>query len=259
MKKKYQFNFKKKNIFITGSNGFLGLKISNAFYNLGANLILTDIHENSIMKDKDKNIFYKKCDLRRPNDVKEFTKFISKKYKKLDAVINNASYTGDSQLKGWNATFKNQNTINWGDVFQISLNSNFEFSNSFYNALKKSKDGSIVNISSIYGFMAPDWNIYSDTNLHNPAGYGVSKSGLIYLTKWLASSMAPAVRVNSISPGGINRKQPIAFKKKYISKVPLGRMCEEDDIIGAVLFLSSPLSKYITGQNIVIDGGYSII
>lgn len=259
MKKKYQFNFKNKNIFVTGSNGFLGSEISNAFYDLGANLILTDIHTNSKIKKKSKNIFYKKCDLSSPDDIKEFARVISKKYKKLDVVIYNASYTGDSKLRGWSTTFKNQNTVNWGDVFQISLNSNFEFSNRFYNLLKKSKSGSIVNISSIYGFMAPDWNMYSGTNVHNPAGYGISKSGLIYLTKWLASSMAPKVRVNSISPGGINRKQSVVFKKKYISKVPLGRMCKEDDIIGAVLFLSSDLSKYITGQNIVIDGGYSII
>jgi NAD(P)-dependent dehydrogenase (short-subunit alcohol dehydrogenase family) len=257
MKKKYQFNFKNKNIFITGSNGFLGGEISNAFYNLGANLILTDIHTNS--KIKKKNIFYKKCDLSMPYDVKKLAEIIIKKYKKLDVVIYNASYTGDSKLKGWSTTFKNQNTINWGDVFQVSLNSNFEFSRRFYNLLKKKNGASVVNISSIYGFIAPDLDMYSGTNVYNPAGYGISKSGLIYLTKWLASSMAPKVRVNSISPGGINRKQSAAFKKKYISKVPLGRMCKEDDIIGAILFLSSDLSKYITGQNIIIDGGYSII
>jgi NAD(P)-dependent dehydrogenase (short-subunit alcohol dehydrogenase family) len=127
MKKKYQFNFKNKNIFITGSNGFLGCEISNAFYNLGANLILTDIHTNSKIKKKNKNIFYKKCDLSRSDDVKEFAKIINRKYKKLDVVIYNASYTGDNKLKGWSTTFKNQNTINWGNVFQVSLNSNFEF------------------------------------------------------------------------------------------------------------------------------------
>lgn len=97
------------------------------------------------------------------------------------------------------------------------------------------------------------------TNVYNSAGYGVSKSALIYLIKWLASSMATKVRVNSISPVGINRRQSSLLKKKYISKVPLGRMCKEDYIIGTVLFLSSDLSNYITGQNIIIDGGYSII
>lgn len=259
MKKKYQFNFKNKNIFITGSNGFLGNEISRVFQNLGANLILTDIHTTSKIKKKSKNIFYKRCDLRSSEDIKKLVKFIYKKYKKLDIVINNASYTGNSDLKGWSTSFKNQNTNNWHDVFQVSLNSIFEFSNSFYSLLKKNRGGSIINISSIYGFMAPDWNMYSDTNVYNPAGYGVSKSALIYLTKWLASSMAPKVRVNSISPGGINRRQSLLFKKKYISKVPLRRMCKEDDIIGTVLFLSSDLSNYITGQNIIIDGGYSII
>ena len=101
--------------------------------------------------------------------------------------------------------------------------------------------------------------MYENTNIFNPAGYGTSKAGLIYLTKWLASSMSPKVRVNCISPGGILRNQDIKFKQKYKNKVPMKRMCEEKDIIGTVLFLSSGYSEYITGQNIVIDGGYSII
>jgi short-subunit dehydrogenase involved in D-alanine esterification of teichoic acids len=134
MKKKYQFSFKNKNI-ITGSNGFLGNEISRVFQNLGANLILTDIHTTSKIKKKSKNIFYKRCDLRSSNEIKKLVKFICKKYKKLDIVINNASYTSNSDFKGWFTSFKNQNTNNWHDVFQVSLNSIFEFNNRFYSLL----------------------------------------------------------------------------------------------------------------------------
>ena len=105
--------------------------------------------------------------------------------------------------------------------------------------------------------MAPDWSIYKGTDIKNPAGYGVAKSGLNYLTKWMASTLAPKIRVNSISPGGIKRFQSKKFIKKYTKKVLLGRMTKEEDVINAVIFLASDMSKHVTGQNIVVDGGYT--
>ena len=92
----------------------------------------------------------------------------------------------------------------------------------------------------------------------NPLAYGVSKAGLMHYTKMLSTLLAPEIRVNSISPGGIFRNQPRKFIKKYLLKTPLGRMGHEDDIANAVIFFSSELSNYITGQNLVVDGGYSI-
>ena len=117
---------------------------------------------------------------------------------------------------------------------------------------------SIVNISSIYGTYAPDYSIYKDTKINNPAAYSVSKAGLTYLSKWLASSLAPKIRINSISPGGIFRNQDKKFVKKYIEKTLLKRMATEDDIAGCVAFLLSSLSSYITGQDIIVDGGWGI-
>ena len=122
--------------------------------------------------------------------------------------------------------------------------------------LKKVEGSSIVNIASIYGANGPDWSLYEDTNMSNPAAYGASKGGLIQLTRWLATTIAPEVRVNSISPGGIFRNQPELFVKRYIEKTPLRRMASEDDFRGAIAFLASDMSKYVTGQNLIVDGGW---
>ncbi len=105
--------------------------------------------------------------------------------------------------------------------------------------------------------MAPDMSLYEDTSMGNPAAYSASKGGLIQLTKWLAVNMAPSVRVDSISPGGIERNQPKAFIEKYQAKTPLGRMGSEEDLKGSIISLASDLSKYVTGQNIIVDGGWS--
>ena len=94
--------------------------------------------------------------------------------------------------------------------------------------------------------------------MKTPLAYGVSKAGLMHYTKMLSSSLAPRIRVNSISPGGIFRRQPRKFIKKYLLKTPLGRMGNEDDVAKAVVFFSSELSSYITGHNLVVDGGYSV-
>ena len=123
------------------------------------------------------------------------------------------------------------------------------------------KNGSsIINISSIYGIVSPDQRIYGDTGLNSSLVYGSSKAGVIQHTKYLATYLADRrIRVNCISPGGIFNNQPEYFLQRYIKKTPLGRMGAVDDILGAIVFLSSEkASSYITGANIVIDGGFTI-
>ena len=114
-----------------------------------------------------------------------------------------------------------------------------------------------MNVSSIYGILGPDLSLYADTPMGNPAAYAASKGGLIALTRWLATVCAPTIRVNCVSAGGIERNQDPAFRSRYENRVPLGRMGSEEDVAGAVLFLSSQLARYITGQNLVVDGGFS--
>jgi NAD(P)-dependent dehydrogenase (short-subunit alcohol dehydrogenase family) len=101
-------------------------------------------------------------------------------------------------------------------------------------------------------------NLYKDLDMHNPAGYAASKAGLLQLTKWLAVNMAPTVRVNMISPGGILRNQPGVFVDRYSQSTPLARMATEKDVSNSVYFLSTPLASYITGIELKVDGGWSL-
>ena len=113
-------------------------------------------------------------------------------------------------------------------------------------------------MGSIYGILGPDLSLYDDTDLNNPAAYAASKGGLLQLTRWLATVLAPSVRANAVSPGGIERGQPEAFMSKYIARTPLKRMGCEEDFKGVIAFLASDMSRWVTGQNIVVDGGWSI-
>jgi NAD(P)-dependent dehydrogenase (short-subunit alcohol dehydrogenase family) len=124
--------------------------------------------------------------------------------------------------------------------------------------MRCSEGSSVINIGSIYALLGPDWRLYEGTKMANPAAYAASKGGLMQLTRWLATTLAPEIRVNAIAPGGIFRNQPTEFIKKYREKVPLGRMATEADFIGLITNFSSDLSSYITGQVVVADGGLSI-
>jgi len=126
-----------------------------------------------------------------------------------------------------------------------------------HHALAKCATQAIVNIGSIYGVLGSDPSLYEGTEVEpTPAWYAASKGALIALTKWQATNFAP-VRSNAVCPGGIFRGHSEEFNKRYSKRVPLGRMATEDDIVGPVLFLCSDAARYITGQVLMVDGGYS--
>ena len=247
-------NLKGKTALVTGAAGYLGKKIVAALDELGANLIVTDISKESLKLYNKKKYKIISCDL---SNESERNKFI-KKITKLDILINNAAYVGTSNLKGWNTEFKNQNVDTWREAIEVNLTTPFHLIKDFSDLLKKGNNSSVINISSIYGHVAPDYSIYKGTKMNNPAAYAISKAGINQLTKWSASTLAPKVRVNTISIGGIFRNQDKKFIKKYVSRTLLGRMANETDIIGGVIYFSTDLSKYVTGQNLFIDGGFTV-
>lgn len=243
-------NLKNKFCLVTGSNGYVGKVICKKFLEQGAILIHTDLEKNKI---KSNNSFFYQTDLSSKKQIDILIKKINKKFKKIDVLVNNAGYIAESEK-----TKKKQKLIYNEEYIKLNLNNTIYLTQSLIPILKRSKKSSIINICSIYSFLAYDYNLYNGTSMKNPLAYGVSKAGLMHYTKMLSTLVAPKIRVNSISPGGISRKQPNKFVKKYLLKTPLGRMGNENDIANAVIFFSSELSNYITGQNLVIDGGYSI-
>ena len=142
----------------------------------------------------------------------------------------------------------------------MQLSRVFSISKLVLSHMKEKKRGSIVNIASIYGEVANDFNIYENTNINPPVAYSAIKGGLISFNRYLASYFAKfQIRSNCVSPGGVLDNQDPIFIKNYENKVPMGRMAKPDDIAPVISFLLSDDSKYITGQNILVDGGWTII
>ena len=257
MKTKYKLDFTNKNIVITGGFGNLGKYLVKAFLDLNANVIVVD----QIIKKKNTKNKLKlfKVDLSNYAEIELFYKKLRKKKITIDCLINNASYNHVGILKNYIGKINDQDELVFKSVVDVNLIAPFILSKYLSKLMVKAKDPNIINVSSIYSNLAPDFGVYNNTAMGNSAAYSSSKSGLNQLSRWLASSLAPKIRVNSVSPGGIARSQKNIFVKKYKSKVLLNKMAKEDDIVGPILFLASNIAAYITGENLTVDGGYSSI
>ena len=259
-------SLKNRRALITGGNGHIGRVFALTLAELGADLILVD-HPGSDYKNLTKEIkeSFKvevltiDCDLSINNERKKLISFINKKITGINILVNNAALVGTSKLKGWATDFENQSVETWRSALEINLTAIFSISQGLTPILKKNKGANIINLGSTYGTWGPDHRIYEGTSMGNPAAYAASKGGVIQLTRWLATTLASSnIRVNAISPGGVYRNQPKTFVKKYNSRTPLGRMACEDDFRGAIAYLASDLSSYVTGQNLAVDGGWGI-
>ena len=197
-------------------------------------------------------------DLANEDQRKTIIQKILEQNKVIDILVNTAAYTGDTIKNGWVVPFEEQSIDAWRAALEVNLTACFDLCQKLYPRMKLADDGNILNIGSIYGELGPDMRIYSGTDMGNPAAYAASKGAISQLTRWLAAVLAPEVRVNCISPGGILRNQPKRFIEAYEQKVPLKRMATEEDVVGAMLFLTLGSAHYITGHNLVIDGGFSI-
>ena len=231
---------------ITGGAGYIGRAIAGGLQELGATVVTTDIC------DADINI-----DLQDEELVKALPGRVATSKGGLDIIVHCAAFVGTSDLKGWAVPFEDQSLETWRAAMEVNLTSFFTLIQAATPHLKVSGKGSVVAISSIYGMSGPDWSLYEGTGIGNPAAYGASKGGLLQFVRWLSSTLGPDIRVNAVSPGGIARGQDPVFIEKYEARTPLGRMGREDDITGAVAYLASDLSAYVTGQNLVVDGGWT--
>jgi NAD(P)-dependent dehydrogenase (short-subunit alcohol dehydrogenase family) len=249
---------------VTGANGKLGRTVVDTLAELGADLILVDRLGSNLQALGSEvserwgvNVLCRLCDLEIESERVELIVWLKAQRESLSILINNAAFVGSSELDGWNEPFEGQTTATWRRALEVNLTAPFALCQGLLPLLQNAKGASIINIGSIYGIRGPDWALYEGTGMSNPAAYCASKGGLIQFTRWLATTVAPNVRANVISPGGIYRNQPSAFVSRYCERTPLGRMAIEDDFRGAVAYLASDLSKYVTGHNLVIDGGWS--
>jgi len=249
---------------VTGGAGHIGRAIGNALAELGAGIAIADIAASggeetaaTLAANFPVRAAAFSCDLEQPAAVKELPRQVREKFGRIDILVNCAAFVGTSSLEGWAVPFERQSPETWRRALEVNLTAPFILVQAAAEDLAASGHGSVINISSIYGLAGPDWRLYEGTNLGNPAAYAASKGGLIQMTRWLATTMAPKVRVNAIAPGGVFRDTPEPFLTRYISRTPLARMATEEDLKGAVAYLASDLSAYVTGQCLAVDGGWT--
>ena len=272
-----KFNLKNKNALITGAAGRLGIEHSCALLENHCNLVLTDINFDNLLKLKEKlsinypnsriNIY--KLDVTSKASIIEVKKKLDKQKIYIDILINNAAlnpkFEKDSKLKSSNR-FESYSLDSWNFEIAVGLTGAFLCSQIFGDAMNKSnKGGIILNIASDLSVISPDQRIYKENNLQDneqpvkPITYSVIKSGLIGLTKYLATYWdGGQIRCNALSPGGVYTSQPDEFLKKISQLIPLGRMAKKDEYRSAIQFLCSDASSYLNGHNLVMDGGRSI-
>jgi NAD(P)-dependent dehydrogenase (short-subunit alcohol dehydrogenase family) len=244
------YELSKKVVIVTGGSGLLGREIVSHLNVLGATVINADINVETNMQNGCLNV-----DVTSEKSVLNAVKSVLTFYGKIDGLVNNAY----PRTSDWGTRFEDLTYESWKKNIDMQLNTVFLFIQKIMPELLKTK-GSIVNIGSIYGVVGNDFTIYKNTNVSTAAQYSAIKGGVISLTRYLASCYGKAgVRVNCVSPGGIFDNQNSIFIANYEDKVPLGRMGNPDDIAPVVSFLLSNAAKYITGQNIIVDGGWTAV
>jgi len=250
---------------ITGAAGGLGGVMAETLAEMGADLILVDLPEASYRQDIcdlpqrfGVQVSFVGCDLEQESSRQELMARVAAEGDWLDVLINNAGFVGTTGLQGWVTEFEQQSVQTWRRAIEVNLTANFDLVKGMTPLLRNSGKGSVINVASIYGVFGPDYSLYEGTSMGNPAAYAASKGGLIQLSRWLSTTLAPAIRVNTISPGGVARGQAPEFAQRYIARTPLGRMATEDDFRGVVAFLASDMSSYLTGQNLIVDGGWGV-
>ena len=256
------FSLKGKNIVLTGAAGILGSEFSKILLNHGARLIGVDNRENpeSIRDIKDKNFNYYCFDITQKEEWINLRDTLTKKNISVDVLINGAATKSENFFE----SFENFSLKEWEEVMEVNVTGTMLACQTFGPLMAKRNSGSIINFLSIYGIVGPDQRIYDGSyylgkEINTPAIYSTSKAAVFGLTKYLATYWGKNnVRVNAITPGGIYSGQNEVFQEKYSYRVPLNRMGKSEDLFGALIFLASDASSYITGQNLIVDGGLTV-
>ena len=271
-KNKSSFDLKGKTAIITGSAGLLGIEHAIAILDCNGKVILTDINKKSLsttvrMLNKEYNTKLSSyvMDVTKPSSIDRVINYLERNNAKIDILINNAAIDpslSSNLLKNFETFALSQ----WNKEISVGLTGTFLCTQKFGKIIAKNKNGGVIlNIASDLSVIAPDQRIYEkkglrkDKQAKKPVTYSAIKHGIIGLTKYTATYWADKnIRCNALSPGGINNNLSLEFKKRIKKLIPLNRMAEKDEYHSAVQFLCSESSSYMTGQNLIIDGGRSI-
>ena len=251
------FSLKNKTALVIGGKGKIGLEVSCGLAEQGAKVIVasrnTKTSKDILSRFDALDIQIVKMDASIEAEVNNVIDKITENYGNITILVN---------CRAWrpHTNFINDSIENWENSIKVNGNAIFIPSRAIGRKMAREKGGSIINISSIYGISAPPMSIYKDCDFETEPDYPFLKSGCIGFSKYLSSYFAEdGVRVNVLAPGGVFNNQPESFTKRYNEMVPMKRMASAKDIVGAVVFLASDASSYITGVVIPIDGGWTAV
>ena len=263
------FDLAGKAALVTGACGVLGRRFAMGLAEFGAAVALVDLDQRAadalateIAQRHKVPTLGVACDIADPAAVARMTDRVESALGTPAILMNNAATKG-GDMDAFFAPLEKFTLETWRQIMAVNLDGMFLAAQAIGARMAQSGGGSIIQTASIYGIMAPDPRIYEGSEylgrpINTPAVYSASKAGVIGLTRHLATYWAErGVRVNTLTPGGVASGQNSEFSRRYAARVPLGRMAEADDMVGAAVFLASDASRYITGQNIVVDGGLS--
>ena len=262
--KKYKrlFSLEKKVAIVTGAYGHIGSAISQALTGFGATVILIGRNEQKLKSfvsqhPEFRNKFkYYVCDVTDEKKFQTIVKDVVEKHKTIDILVNNA-------YEKQNEPFEKLTKAAWDHAIANSLTHYVTCAQAVSSVMLKQKSGSIINIGSIYAFLGVDHRIFLDLGNDPPIHYAVSKGGILQITRYLATLWADkGIRVNTISPGYFPKKRSgVPKRPDYIRQItqrtPMRRIGQPDDLAGAVIYLATDASSFVTGQNIIVDGGWS--
>ena len=238
-------------IVVTGGSGLLGARYCQAITAAGGTAINADL---AVETDLDRH--QHQLDITSLESIQALIAAVRARFGRIDGWVNNAY----PRTKDWGVRFELTTPESWRQNVDMHLNGYFLCCQQILEAMKEQQSGSVINMGSIYGFLGPDFWIYEGTELTNSAIYAAIKGGITNLTRYLAAYYGPhGVRVNTLSPGGIFDNQIPSFVERYERKTPLRRLGTSDDIAPSIVFLLADAARYITGHNLVIDGGWSIV
>lgn len=234
---------------VTGGSGLIGSEVMRELRDKGYRPVNFDL---SVQNDLGNGTW--QCDITNPESVNRAIKEVVDAYGSIDGLVNNAY----PRTSDWGKPVDEILIESWKKNVDMQMNSVFYITQQVLQQMVERKSGSVVNIASIYGVVGNDPTLYENTGISAPAAYSAIKGGLINLTRYLASHYGQhGIRVNALSPGGIFDHQDPKFVEAYERRVPMRRMGTPNDIAPVVQFLLSDDAKYVTGQNIVVDGGYT--
>lgn len=244
---------------VTGGAGLIGERLCRSLADHGGTVVIVDTDVESgerLADDVGATAYFRAFDVTDGKSVEEMVSAAADEFGSLDVLVN-AAYP---RTDGYSGRYEDLELDDWRTNIDLHLTSYFYAS---YCASRVMMDqdtgGSIVNLGSIYGVQGPDFTVYEGTGMTNSAEYAAIKGGIINLVRYMASYLGEhGVRVNAVSPGGVFDGQDETFVDRYEHRTPLGRMANPDDVAGPVVFLASDASAYVTGHNLVVDGGWTI-